>query len=132
MSRQESRHPEDWLTKARQDLTRVRVLLDVDDPEGAGFHLQQAVEKALKSFLLSQGVMPRRIHDLGILLDEVGSFRPDLEQFRGLCDLATDLYMYMPQRYLFLAVQPPSKAEVEALLAQAQALLQKIEEVFAP
>lgn len=130
MSRQESRHPEDWLTKARQDLARVRVLLDVDDPEGAGFHLQQAVEKALKAFLLSQGVMPRRIHDLGILLDEVGRFRPDLEQFRGLCDLATDLYM--PQRYPFLAVQPPAKAEVEALLAQAQALLQKIEEVFAP
>jgi HEPN domain-containing protein len=130
LSRQESRHPEDWLTKARQDMARVRVLLDVDDPEGAGFHLQQAVEKALKAFLLSQGVMPRRIHDLGILLDEVGSFRPDLEQFRGLCDLATDLYM--PQRYPFLAVQPPAKAEVEALLAQAQALLQKIEEVFAP
>lgn len=88
MDRQESRHPKDWLIKAQQDLTRVQILLEAGDPEGAGFHLQQAVEKGLKAFLLSREIIPRRIHDLSLLLDEVARCEPDLEQFRDLCELS--------------------------------------------
>ena len=35
----------------------------------AGFHAQQAVEKALKAVLASQGVVFRRTHDIAELLD---------------------------------------------------------------
>lgn len=125
MDKQESRHPEDWLAKAQQDLTRARILLGAGDPEGAGFHLQQAVEKGLKAFLLSREIIPRRIHDLSLLLDEVAHCEPDLEQFRDLCELSTDLYF--PQRYPFLGVQPPTEGDIEVLLGQAHVLLQKIE-----
>lgn len=124
LDRQEARHPKDWLTKAQRDLARVQILLEADDPEGTGFHLQQAVEKGLKAFLLSREIIPRRIHDLSLLLDEVAHCEPDLEQFRDLCELSTDLYF--PQHYSFLGVQPPTEDDIKALLAQARVLLQKI------
>ncbi len=53
MPREESLYPADWIRIAEKDLRRVERLLDDQDPEGAGFHLQQAVEKFLKAFLLS-------------------------------------------------------------------------------
>ncbi|MEO0124526.1 MAG: HEPN domain-containing protein [candidate division WOR-3 bacterium] len=39
--------------KAEQDLKRVKIMLDADDYGDAGFHLQQAIEKYLKAYLLS-------------------------------------------------------------------------------
>ncbi len=124
MSGVESRHPEDWLDRACRDLIRVRVLLDVDDSEGAGFHLQQALEKALKALLLAQGVLPRRTHDLVVLLDEAVSYIPGLEPFRELCEVATGFYI--PQRYPFLFVSPPDREEVEEFLDQAKELVRVI------
>jgi len=70
MPREESRYPADWLRIADKDLERVGHLLDVRDPEAAGFYLQQAVEKFLKAFLLSKGWQLERIHDLEALLNE--------------------------------------------------------------
>jgi HEPN domain-containing protein len=120
----ESRHPEDWLERAYRDLNRVRVLLDVGDSEGAGFHLQQALEKALKAFLLNQGILPRRTHDLVVLLNEAVSHMPELEPFRELCEVANGFYI--PQRYPFLFVSPPEREELEEFLSQATVLLQAI------
>jgi len=54
MPREESLYPADWLRIAEKDLGRARHLLDVQDPEAAGFFLQQATEKFLKAFLLSR------------------------------------------------------------------------------
>lgn len=124
MSGVESRHPNDWLEKACRDLRRVDVLLDVDDAEGAGFHLQQAVEKALKALLLSQGILPRRIHDLVALLNEAVSYMPGLEPFRELCEVATGFYI--PQRYPFLSVSPPDREELEEWLNQAEELVHAV------
>lgn len=55
MLREESFYPADWLRIAEKDLGRVERLLSIQDPEAAGFYLQQAVEKFLKAFLLSKG-----------------------------------------------------------------------------
>jgi HEPN domain-containing protein len=67
MPHEESLYPADWLRLAERDWGRVERLLDGQDPELAGFCLQQAVEKFLKAFLLSHGWPLRRIHDLGAL-----------------------------------------------------------------
>ena len=64
MPREESLYPADWLRIAEKDLGRIEQLLDVQDPEAAGFYLQQAVEKFLKAYLISQGWKLQRTHDL--------------------------------------------------------------------
>ncbi len=66
---EESSYSGDWLRIAEKDLRRVGYLLDVHDPEAAGFYLQQATEKFLKAFLLSNGWQLQRIHDLETLLN---------------------------------------------------------------
>jgi HEPN domain-containing protein len=55
MPREESLYPAEWLRIAEKDLARAGRLLSIDDPEAAGFFLQQAVEKFLKAYLLSKG-----------------------------------------------------------------------------
>jgi len=75
MPREESLYPQDWFAKARQDVRTVEILLrEEGDAEVAGFHLQQAVEKYLKGYLLSQGWELERIHNLETLLNEAVRF----------------------------------------------------------
>jgi len=62
MQRNDSLYPPDWLAIAEKDLVRAEWSLRENDPEIAGFFLQQSVEKFLKAFLLSNGWNLRRIH----------------------------------------------------------------------
>ena len=59
------------LRKARDDLAMAQRLAgDAASPEwGIGFHVQQAVEKALKAVLSSRGVEYPRTHSISVLLD---------------------------------------------------------------
>jgi len=61
----------EWLQKAEKDLLSARILLEHDPPvlETACFHCQQAVEKALKAYLVWKGVPFERVHSLPYLLD---------------------------------------------------------------
>jgi len=76
MPREESLYPTDWLRIAEKDLGRTGHLLSMQDPEAAGFYLQQAVEKFLKAFLLSKGWKLERIHDLEALLNAALAYDP--------------------------------------------------------
>lgn len=54
--RADSRQYDEWLDKAGGDLLCARALQENDRCyDGAGFHCQQAVEKALKAYLLLRG-----------------------------------------------------------------------------
>ena len=100
----ESLCPEDWLHKARQDLERVRPRLEEGDAADAAFHLHQALEKALKAFLLQHGWTLRRIHDLRALLAEAERFSPALKQYRALCREVSAYYLL--ERYPFFVTEP--------------------------
>jgi len=76
-------YPAEWFAKAEQDLARVQRRLDEGDTEDAAFHLQQAVEKALKGYLLARGWKLRKIHDVEALLDEAVTGNTALEVFRA-------------------------------------------------
>lgn len=67
--------PHTWLAHARSDLASARILRSNPDvlPEQAGFHAQQAVEKALKAVLLARSVDFPYTHDLEDLVNEVTS-----------------------------------------------------------
>ncbi|MBI1924523.1 HEPN domain-containing protein [Candidatus Poribacteria bacterium] len=51
----ESTYSEEWFLIAHKDFSRVSIRLTEGDIEDAAFHLQQALEKALKGFLLARG-----------------------------------------------------------------------------
>ena len=59
------------LRKARGDLAAAQVLIATEDQtdDVIGFHLQQTVEKALKSVLAVRGTEIPRTHDLGYLIE---------------------------------------------------------------
>jgi len=127
MPLKESRYPQDWFDKARRDVRTVEILLrEEGDAEVAGFHLQQAVEKYLKGYLLSQGWELQRIHNLEALLNEAIRFEPEMERFRELCEEATDFYTL--ERYPFFASPGITSENVSRLLPSLRQLIEQIEE----
>ncbi len=120
----ESSYPMDWLTIAERDLRRVSILLASEDPEGAGFHLQQALEKALKAFLIYSGWRLQRTHNLVSLLDSALAYDLDLEEFRLLCKEVTEYYF--AERYPSTGRTGPGMIEVRDNLDKAQEMVLKI------
>lgn len=125
MPHEDSHYPDAWFAIAERDLHRVKRALADDDPELAGYCLQQSVEKFLKGFLLSRGWKLRRIHDLVALLDDSLVYEPSLAQFRPFCEIITDYYL--PMRYPFAQDDLPSGDEVEASLKAISDLIEQIQ-----
>jgi HEPN domain-containing protein len=124
MRLEESLYPADWLRIAEKDLARVDHLLDVHDPEAAGFFLQQTVEKFLKAFLLSKGWELERIHDLEALLNDTLAYDPSLEPFREVCQKITDFYSV--ERYPFITKSGITENDVRNALEQVKGLIEKL------
>ena len=89
MRREESLYPEDWFRIGDNELKRAKYLLDGADLVGAGFNVQQSIEKYLKGYLLSRGWELRRIHNLETLINEAIRYDPSFEQFRAVCQKIT-------------------------------------------
>ncbi|MBN2092137.1 HEPN domain-containing protein [candidate division KSB1 bacterium] len=73
-----------WLMKANNDLITAKKLIDSDGPfDTACFHLQQAIEKALKAFLVFHEQFVPKIHDLEELQRRCRKLgiSPELESF---------------------------------------------------
>ena len=129
MPLEESSYPEDWFAKAQQDVRTVEILLrEQDVPDVAAFHLQQAVEKYLKGFLLSRGWKLQRTHNLEVLLNEAIHFDPGLERFRDLAEEATDFYTL--ERYPFFSSPGITRNDVVHLFPWLQQLIWWIEETI--
>lgn len=92
MSTKNSLYPQKWITWANKDWRRTQVLINDDDAEGAAFHLQQALEKYLKGYLLAKGWRLKRIHELELLLEEAITFNPSLINFRQICEKISTYY----------------------------------------
>lgn len=110
----------EWLRIARQDWHRIHVMLRDEDGAGAGFHLQQSLEKYLKGFLVARGWQLRKIHALQALLDDVVQHRQDLDRFRGLCRRVSGYYVL--ERYPF-AGGGPDTSQIRADLEDARTLI---------
>ena len=116
---------ESWLQKAASDLRCADIDLAAEPPvtEDAVFHCQQAVEKALKEFLVWHDVPFPRTHDLGRL----GSLaiQPD-STMETLVDRVVDL-----SKYAWMFRYPgdpvaPSVDEAKEVLSRAAMLVNEI------
>ena len=60
-------------------------LLEGGYPRGAGYNLQQAIEKFFKAYLIRQGWRLQRTHDLVELLEDALQYDTTLEEYRSVC-----------------------------------------------
>jgi HEPN domain-containing protein len=126
MPRKDSTVPDDWFSRAREDLVAASTLLAQGDvPNVVGHLLHQAAEKGLKAYLLGKRQAIRRVHDLDVLLDEAARFHPGLERHRQLCVRATEFYVDV--KYPGVWPEPLGEDELEQLLGQTEALLTDLE-----
>lgn len=128
MQNKESIYPQDWFAKADNDLNAAEILLKAENLQSAAFHIQQAIEKYLKGYLLSKGWKLRRIHELDGLLDEAVAFDSSLEKFRTLCEVATEYYI--EDRYPILVSSELNKDELEKVLSETKGLIKFIREAI--
>ena len=121
-----------WLRKASNDLRYAGIDLAAvpPAPEDAVFHCQQAVEKALKAFLVWSDVPFPKTHDLGRLGKQASVLDPSLEQ---LVDRIVDLSKYAwTFRYPGDPIEPTS-TEAQEVLGRARAVVEEIRgRIFGP
>ena len=82
-----------WLRKASHDLAAARLLGTSHLPilDVAAYHCQQAAAKALKAYLVFYDQRVAKIHDVGLLLDQVTAIEPIFETRRDAADRLTPL-----------------------------------------
>lgn len=72
-----------WLLKAAHNLETAKVvasqLPDYDDT--IAFHCQQSIEKSLKGYLVFLDIEFKPVHDLGYLLNLIGTKDDSLDQY---------------------------------------------------
>ncbi len=102
----------------------MKVMLDEEDAEAAGYFLQQALEKYIKAFLLQRGWRLKKIHELDALLDEVVKYTPELESFRDLCERVSGYYF--TERYPRLMEEELTCENVEKNVAEAKRFIRAL------
>ena len=99
----------------------MRLLLGSDDYEGAAYFLQQSVEKHLKAWLLERNTPLKKTHELSVLLSEASKLDAALTKHEQICDRVAGYYF--SQRYPALIETDLTRADVEADIGLAEALL---------
>jgi HEPN domain-containing protein len=130
--------PIDWLNKARQDARSARRLL-VDPPEleVAAYHVQQAVEKAIKSYLAAEAIRYPRGGGAGHDLEALASLIPQADplhiQALSLAYLTpwATAYRY-PADDPMTAEPPPARSQIEHDLLQGEAFIEAVARRVAP
>jgi HEPN domain-containing protein len=124
MPRDESLYPNDWLRIAEKDLIRANHLLSINDPEAAGFYLQQSVEKFLKAYLLRKGWQLQRIHDLEPLLNEALVYDKSFEIYRAELQKITGFYFV--ERYPFTLDAGLTNEDIQTALDEIKPFIQSL------
>jgi HEPN domain-containing protein len=72
-----------WLVKAQEDWDTAEILIRQECPPKSAvcFHCQQCIEKLLKAILVREQIEFPKTHDIGRLIELVGSFAPDAKEF---------------------------------------------------
>ncbi len=119
----------EWVKLAEEDFELAKHLI-----EEAWFfraalsHLQQAVEKYTKAFLISKRWELRKIHDLEVLFDEASKF--DMV-FKEYLDFGRELTAYYTEsRYPPVLENEISKKDAERLLKISNEFIDKIKKLI--
>ncbi|MGB9723480.1 MAG: HEPN domain-containing protein [Chloroflexia bacterium] len=85
----------EWFERGDHDLETAQLLYDEGGhADVIAYHIQQAIEKYLKGYLVLHGQRPPRIHELDTLLALASEFQPGLyPSYVELCERATRYYI---------------------------------------
>ncbi len=124
---------ERWLEKAEDDLKFARVGLNEGFYSQVCFLSQQAVEKSLKAFLVSKGVLYPKTHKLTDLAEACSKLDEDLARFKKEFRILDEFYI--PTRYPdalpgSLKGFSPSKKRAEEAVEMAEKIKAFIEEAI--
>ncbi len=118
----------EWFRKAQHDLETAQLLYKNEGyTEIIAFHIQQALEKYLKGYLIANGCKLRKIHDLEDLLSAAIEFDPTFADFLNVCRKATKYYM--DSRYPIGGVEDYTCEEIKQTLDVAIRLVSKIKKI---
>lgn len=126
MNHNDSRYPEDWFKIGEKEIKRAKNLMALADLEGAGFNIQQSIEKYLKGYLISKGWQLRRTHNLEILINDAVVYDSSFEEFRTACQKVTEYYI--EERYPIVVVSELSADEIRDSIDVANRIIKKIKE----
>lgn len=121
-----------WFKKANEDLVVATGLLAMQTPQvwtAIGFHCQQAAEKAIKGFLVYQGVAFTKTHDIGQLI----SYFQGIDQtLRDLLVEASDLTPFAVEyRYPDAARDVLTIEDINNALATARKVVDQLATLIA-
>lgn len=84
----------EWFERGRHDIETAQLLYNHRGyTDTIAYHLQQALEKYLKGFLVLHGKKPPKIHELDTLLNHIAAFDHSLMSFLDLCEKASRYYI---------------------------------------
>ena len=85
----------EWFQRGDHDIETAQLLWDEQGYSDAiAYHVQQAIEKYLKGYLVFRGHRPPWVHELDTLLKLAAKLEPDLyEPYVELCEKATRYYI---------------------------------------
>ena len=119
----------EWFERSHRELETAWTLYEARGfTDAIAYHVEQAIEKALKGSLVLRGTKPPRTHEVDSLLEAAAQSNPAIyDRFIELCEKATRYYV--EDRY---PPGPPpdyGHEEVKADLESAEAL---VRELFGP
>ena len=117
--------PQEWLNRARSDLSMAQAEIPGVYLEDFCFHAQQAAEKALKALLIHRNIRFRYVHNVGELigaLEQAGGDVPEtVREAASLTDFAVEA------RYPGLG-EPVTPEERQQVVSLAEAIVLWVEQ----
>jgi len=116
---------QEWFERGRHDIETAQLLYEERGyTDSIAYHIQQAVEKYLKGYLVLNGKKPPRIHELDTLLNRIGAFDAGFDAFLELCEKASRYYI--EDRYPPGPIVQYEYQEIKADLDKTWELIRKI------
>lgn len=85
---------QEWFERGSHDIETAQLLYDERGyADSIAYHIQQAIEKYLKGYLVLHGKKPPRIHELDTLLNHISLFDESFDGFLDLCEKASRYYL---------------------------------------